>query len=167
MKILIKSLLFSCTLILVALLTRYVSAAKSELVQPHCSLQVSDDRPNYEKDGKERPVPISSKSKIFFVLTATGSSIKIEQAWNSTGYYQRSFMATDANGHSYTIQRTGGIWGMNFAATFTLLPGDVRVTEISLCDGTWLATPKFPAASDAPLDPIYHEFTLKLRGVFE
>jgi hypothetical protein len=86
--------------------------------------------------------------------------IQVYQDWNSWGYFARSFTAKDENSKTYEITRRQSEWIKNYPSTDTLNKGDLLITDIYLCDGTWRVSPKLPKQKTVSLE-LVGRFTMK------
>ena len=96
---------------------------------------------------------IHGPSHLHFLLFSDQDGISVYQAWNSWGYYARSFTAADTNFKTYQINHRQGVWSKNFPSTSILNKGEFLITDIYLCDGNWRVSPKLPPGPPAKVLP--------------
>ena len=83
------------------------------------------------------------QSHLHFLLFSERDGLKVYADWNWWGYYARTFVLTDSASQNYEVtRRNPNVWDHNFPASVTINHGQVLVTDIYLCDGTWQASPK-------------------------
>lgn len=87
---------------------------------------------------------VTSSSHFHFILFSDRDGLRVFEDWNSWGYFARSFTLTDSSSREYQITARNRGWDRNFPSTLTINRGEVLVTDIYLCGGTWKATPKLP-----------------------
>lgn len=108
-----------------------------------CMLQVN----SYPYSGMPDP-----RSHVHFVLLSKRAGNDIYEDWNSWGYFTRSFTITDSQSRHFEIMRRPARgWDRNFPSVTTLNNGQVLVTDIYLCDGSWRVSPRMPMASGQKL----------------
>ena len=91
-----------------------------------------------------------NNGKIQFVLKAGKKDVEVYQDWNSWGWFARSFTATDKfdSKIKYELFRPRNVWAKNFPSTDKVKAGEVFVTDINLCDGTWSIEPRLKSGKD-------------------
>jgi hypothetical protein len=60
------------------------------------------------------------------------------------GYFARTFTLTNSNSNKYQVTARDTVWDGNYPGTFTINRGEVLVSDIYLCDGSWQVSPKLP-----------------------
>jgi hypothetical protein len=88
-------------------------------------------------------VDINSAEALQFILRAKEGGISVYESWNSWGYFNCSFSATEIGDPSshYRIIRRPSSWNANFPSTFLIKAGHRYVYQINFCDETWKITP--------------------------
>lgn len=88
----------------------------------------------------------SSWSHFHFLLLSDKDDLQVFKDTNMWGYFARSFTLR-AESKQYEITRRERGWDKNYPEPVTINRGDVLVTNISLCDGSWRVSPALPAKS--------------------
>ncbi len=85
-------------------------------------------------------------NNMHFVLFSNQNGVRIYQESNSWGHGRRSFaaIARSDNVTAYKIERRERNWKKNSPELHTLNRGEFLITDINLCDGSWIVTPKLP-----------------------
>jgi hypothetical protein len=88
-------------------------------------------------------------NNIHFIVFSDQNDVKVFAESNSWGHEMRLFSATGKNNklEHYTIERRGRVWKKNLPGVHVLNKGEFLITDINLCDGSWLVTPKLPSNS--------------------
>jgi len=130
-------------------------AVPSDLNQPplRCELRTS------EKDELFSP---TLPYHLHFLLFWQTSGVNVYEDWNSWGYGARWFVARDAKGRTYELERRGTVFTKNYPSTVALNAGDFLITDVFLCDGSWLVTPKLPSDQRVTLS-LTARFTIRPR----
>jgi TonB family protein len=84
-------------------------------------------------------------SHLHFILSSARDGLRIYADWNSWGKFARSFTLTDTRSNKYQVTaRHPSFWDKNFPGSVKIDHGEVLVTDVYLCDGTWQVSPKLP-----------------------
>ena len=83
-------------------------------------------------------------SHINFILLSGHDGLRVFTDWNSWGYFARSFTLTDSDSNKHLVTARDHLWDKNYPATVTIDRGEVLVTDVYLCDGSWQVSPKLP-----------------------
>ena len=97
------------------------------------------------------------RGHLHFLLFSKTERANVYQDWNSWGYYSRTLAAKDAEGMKYEITRRPRRWFMNSPSVDIINRGDVLITDVYPCDGSWRVSPILP-----PL----HTVRVQLTGKF-
>ncbi len=84
------------------------------------------------------------RSHLHFLLFSDRDGMKVYDEWNSWGYFARMFDLAVSGSNNYQVTRRERAWDSNFPKSVTINRGDVLITDIYLCDGTWRVSPKLP-----------------------
>lgn len=84
------------------------------------------------------------QNHLHFLLLSERDGLKVYDQWNMWGYFARTFDLTVAGTRNYQVTRRDRVWDSNFPKSVTIDRGEVLVTDIYLCDGTWGVSPKLP-----------------------
>jgi len=99
-------------------------------------------------DDAKRPVfRPELRRRILFLLLAERDATRVFQQWCSWGYFTRSFSAEILGGAAgrFAIKRNPNrVWSKNYPASHRLDRGELLITSVDLCDGTWIAEPALP-----------------------
>ena len=85
-----------------------------------------------------------SQSHFHFLLLSERDGLKVYDEWNMWGYFARTFNLTVGGTKNYQVTRRDRVWNSNFPKSVKIDRGEVLVTDIYLCDGTWHISPKLP-----------------------
>lgn len=118
----------------------------------------------------------SPRSHLHFILLSGRDDIRVFANWNSWGYFARTFTLTDSSPNKYRVTARDHVWDKNYPGTVTIKGGEVLVTDIYLCDGSWQVSPKLPLkesywtftghfAQRQETDPLY-VLNFKTNGVW-
>jgi len=119
-------------------------AAPHDLNQPPLRCEVRSS----EKDQLFSP---TSPYHLHFLLFWQTSGVKVYEDWNSWGYGARLFVAKDAKGRTYELERRRRVFIKNYPSTVALNAGDFLITDVFFCDGSWLVSPRLPSGQRVTL----------------
>lgn len=88
----------------------------------------------------------SSWSHFHFLLLSDKDGLQVFKDTNMWGYFARSF-TLELESKKYEITRRERVWDKNWPAPITINRGEVLVTDVFLCDGSWRVSPKLPMNS--------------------
>lgn len=84
------------------------------------------------------------QNHLHFLLLSQRDGLRVYDQWNMWGYFARAFDLTVAGTKTYHVTRRDRVWDRNFPKSVTVDRGEVLVTDVYLCDGTWRVSPKLP-----------------------
>jgi hypothetical protein len=98
---------------------------------------------------------------LHFILFSSQDGLRVLSEWNEWGFFARTFTLTDSNSKQYTVtSRDHHNWDGNYPGTVTINSGEVLVSDVYLCDGSWKVSPKLPF--EEIHWPVTGHYTLKL-----
>lgn len=129
--------------ILLALVLPLVACSRTPRTTPppaeplRCELQTEDRRGGDILDPKLR-------NHLHFILFSDRDGLRVFSEWNMWGYFARTFTLTDSNSNQYRVTSRDVPFDGNFPGSISINRGEVLVTDVYLCDGSWMVSPKLP-----------------------